>query len=86
MFSFYARGANFVSKCRQKNKLYCEIIKIRGSMKKTLEILRTEITDTNKSLHRVLHSSLQLKYGKVYEVATFSTEKSRKFPFETYTV
>ena len=29
-FIFYARELNFVSKCRQKNKLYCGIIKIRG--------------------------------------------------------
>ena len=29
-FSFYAGELNLVSKCRQMNKLYCEIIKIRG--------------------------------------------------------
>ena len=27
--SFYARELNLVSKCRQMNKFYCEIIKIR---------------------------------------------------------
>ena len=44
---------NLVSKCRQMNKLYCEIIKIRGNYgkKKKKEILRVEITDTRKSLH-----------------------------------
>ena len=40
-------------------------------------ILRVGITDTRKSLHGVLHSSLQLKYGKVYEVETFSIKKLR---------
>ena len=29
-FIFYARELNLVSKCRQINKLYCEIIKSRG--------------------------------------------------------
>ena len=29
-FSFYARELNLMSKCRQMNKLYCEIIKIGG--------------------------------------------------------
>ena len=67
------------------NKLYCEIMKIRGSRKKKKnEMLRVEITNTRKSLHRVLHSSLKLKYGKVYEAETFSVEKLRKFPFKTY--
>ena len=28
-FSFYARELNLVSKCRQMNKIYCEIIKNR---------------------------------------------------------
>ena len=49
-FSFYARKLNLVSKCRQMNKLYCEIIKIRGNYGKK-EILRVDITDTQKSLH-----------------------------------
>ena len=35
-FSFYARELNLVSKCRQMNTLYCEIIK---SMGKKLNIL-----------------------------------------------
>ena len=56
-----------MSKCRHMNKLYCEIIKIREKN----GILPAEITDMRKSLHQVLHSSLQLKYGKVYEVETF---------------
>ena len=29
-FSFYARELNLEAKCRQINKLYCEIIKSRG--------------------------------------------------------
>ena len=72
-----------MSKCRQMNKLYCEIIKVRGKYEKK-RILKVEITATQKSLHRVLHSSLYLKYGKVCEVETFSVEKLRKCPFETY--
>ena len=49
--------------------------------RKETEILRVEITDTQKSLHGILCSLLYLKYGKVYEVETFSIEKLRKFPF-----
>ena len=56
-FSFYARELNLVSKCRQMNKLHCEIIKIRENYGKN-KMLRVEITDTQKSLHGVLHSSL----------------------------
>ena len=29
-FIFYARELHLVSKCRQMNKLYCEIINVRG--------------------------------------------------------
>ena len=57
-FSFYARELNLMSKCGHMNKFYCEIIKIRGKYEKKEEILRVEITDTVRSLHRVLHSSL----------------------------
>ena len=32
--SFYARELNLVSRCRQMNKLHCEIIKIRGKYEK----------------------------------------------------
>ena len=40
------------------------------------EVFHVEITDTWKSLHRVLHSLLLLKYGKIYEVETFFLSKS----------
>ena len=50
VLSFYARELNLVSKCRKMNKLYCEILKIRGKYGKKKEILRVEITDTRKSL------------------------------------
>ena len=33
-FIFYAEELNFVSKCRQMNKFYCGIIKIRDWYKK----------------------------------------------------
>ena len=38
-FSFYANDLNLVSKCRQMNKLYCEIIKSKGKYGKKLNIL-----------------------------------------------
>ena len=37
-FSFYARELNLVSKCRQMNKLYCEIIKKYGKKTKYFEL------------------------------------------------
>ena len=46
-----------MSKCRQMDKLYCEIVKIRGKYGKN-GILRVEITDARKGLRQVLHSSL----------------------------
>ena len=42
-FIFYARELNLVPKCKQMNKLYCGIIKIRVSMKKNQNKITCEL-------------------------------------------
>ena len=61
--SFYARELNLVSKCRQMNKLYCEIIKRRGKYGEKNEILWVEIADTIKSFHSEICSAFNF-YGR----------------------
>ena len=51
--------------------------------KKTLKI-RCEVTVNLEFVYVVLHSSIALKNGKVYERETFFIEKMRQFLFESY--
>ena len=47
---FYARELNLVPKCREMNKLYCEIIKSKGKYKKKKKkLFSVEITNFIKS-------------------------------------
>ena len=73
-----------MSKCRQMNKFYCDIIKIRRKYwekKKTKHELKSPIHKKvyTESCIRCFNSNT----GK-YDVETFSIEKLRKYPIETY--
>ena len=67
------------------NKLYCEIIKISGKYKKKYIYKYYEV---KSPIHgKVYTESCIRRYSSntvVYKVETFSIEKLRKFPFETY--
>ena len=84
-FIFYDRELYLVSKCRQMNKLYCEIIKTKIRGKKTRNSTSWNHQYTEKFTPSLAFVAIaQLLYGKVYEVEAFSVEKLRKFIFETY--